>query len=31
MRAIDLAEGDRLDAKAFKALVRRAVALNRKG
>jgi hypothetical protein len=31
MRAIDLAEGDRLDAKAFKALVRRAVALNREG
>jgi hypothetical protein len=30
-RAIDLHEGDDLDAKAFKALVRAAVALNRSG
>lgn len=31
MRAIDLAEGDALPAAHFKALVRRAVALNRQG
>lgn len=31
MRAIDLAEGDTLRAAHFKALVRRAVALNRQG
>lgn len=30
-RAIDLREGDRIDAKAFKALVRAAVALNASG
>jgi hypothetical protein len=30
-RAIDIREGDEVDAKAFKALVRQAVALNRSG
>jgi hypothetical protein len=30
-RAIDLHEGDRIDAAAFKALIREAVALNAKG